>query len=57
MVHNQIDPNALEQFQARLGGVFAPLLLLQDLSEVEEGFTRGMNAVTKKTLGRRRSIK
>jgi len=41
------DTNVLEQFQAKLGGRFEPLLLLQDLTELEEGFTREMNAVAK----------
>jgi len=47
----------LKVFQARLGGKFAPLMLLTDLDELEESFTREMNAAEKEILGRKTNIK
>ena len=51
------DPNIREQFQAKLGGRFAPLLLLQNITEIEEGFTKEMNAVAEEILGQKRYVK
>jgi len=51
------DTNVREQFLAKLGGRFAPLLHLPDLTELEEGFTRDMNGVAEDTLGRKKKIK
>jgi len=51
------DTNVLEVFQARLGGRFALLMPLTDLDELEESFTREINAAAKEILGRKTNIK
>jgi len=51
------DPRIQAEFKARIGGKFAPLLLLNDHQETIDAFTAGMNDVVEEVLGRPRRIK
>jgi len=51
------DPRIQAKFKARIGGKFAPLLLLNDHQETIDAFTAGMNEVAEEVLGRPRRIK
>jgi len=48
------DPTVLHKFQAKIGGRFAPLLLLEDPQELADAMTKELNEIAEDVLGRER---
>ena len=51
------DKSIGEEFQAKIGGKFAPLLLLENVDELTEGFNAAMAEVAQEVLGKQRNKK
>ena len=51
------DPEIREEFKAKIGGSFAPLLLLTDVQEMTDSFTEQMQEIALETLGKQRTVK
>ena len=51
------DQSIAEEFQAKIGGKFAPLLLLENVDELTEGFDAAIAEVAQEVLGKQRNKK
>ena len=51
------DPAILRQFQAKLGGRFAPLLLLEDVQEISSEMKKVTNQTAEEVLGKQKMEK
>ena len=51
------DKSIAEEFQAKIGGKFAPLLLLENVDELTEGFNAAIAEVAQEVLGKQRNKK
>jgi exonuclease III len=51
------DKSIAEEFQAKIGGKFAPLLLVEDIDELTEGFNQALTEVAQEVLGKQRKKK
>ena len=51
------DKSIAEEFQAKIGGKFAPLLLLENVDELAEGFNAAIAEVAQGLLGKQRNKK
>ena len=51
------DKSIAEEFKAKIGGKFAPLLLLKNVDELTEGFNAAIAEVAQEVLGKQRNKK
>ena len=52
---NLNDKSIAEEFQAKIRGKFAPLLLLENVDELTEGFNAAIAEVAQEVLGKQRN--
>ena len=51
------DPKVKQEFQCKIGGRFAPLMLLNDMQQLVDEFSEQVKETANAVLGKRRNIK